>query len=73
MEEKNANTVVTEEQEDELIRTIKMEPILETTELKEEESVTTKKKKIRLTDILLILVIVILIAVLAYIVIKKVL
>ncbi len=46
--------------EEELMNTIKMEPILATTEIEEEESVIKKKKRIRLTDYFLISMIVIL-------------
>lgn len=46
--------------EEELLNTIKMEPILETTEIEEEEIVTKKQKRIRLTDYFLLSMIVIL-------------
>ncbi len=36
--------------QEELINTIKMEPILETTEIPEEETIVQKKKRIRVTD-----------------------
>ena len=47
----NNTTALTEEQKEEvLLQTIKMEPILETTELKE-DAVDTEKKKIKATNI----------------------
>jgi len=70
MEENTNNDAVLTEKEEELLKTIKMEPILETTELKEEETATTKKKKIKITNILLILLIVVLLGVLAFIFLK---
>ncbi len=36
--------------QEELINTIKMEPILETTEIPEEETIVQKKKRVRVTD-----------------------
>ena len=46
--------------EEELMNTIKMEPILATTEIEEEESVVKKKKRIKVTDYFLLSMIVIL-------------
>ena len=46
--------------EEELFNTIKMEPILETTEIEEEETIVKKKKRIRFTDYCLISMIVVL-------------
>ena len=57
--------------EEELLNTIKMEPILGTTEIEEEETVVQKKKRIRITDYFLMVMILIL-AVLFIIVILKV-
>ena len=37
--------------QEELINTIKMEPILETTEIPEEETIVQKKKRIRFTSV----------------------
>ena len=46
--------------EEELLNTIKMEPILETTEIPEEESLIKKQKRIRITDYFLLSMIVVL-------------
>ncbi len=46
--------------QEELINTIKMEPILETTEIPEEETIIQKKKRIRFTDYCLMSMIVVL-------------
>lgn len=46
--------------EEALLNTIKMEPILETTEIEEEEPITKKKKRIKITDYCLLSMIVIL-------------
>ena len=46
--------------QEELLNTIKMEPILETTEIPEEESVIKKQKRIRVTDYFLLSMILIL-------------
>jgi hypothetical protein len=74
MNENNINKNLTEEEkEEELIKTIKMEPILETTELKEDEAITNKKKKIKRTDIILVLVIIVLLLIVGFIVYKKLL
>lgn len=57
------NTLSLEEQlrkEEELLNTIKMEPILEKTVMEEEESVTHQRKMMRLTDYFLLTLIVIL-------------
>ena len=64
------NDIMTEEErkEEELRQTIKMEPILATTELKEDEVVTKQKKNIKIKDIVLIMVILILIVAITYVV-----
>ena len=49
--------------EEELLNTIKMEPILEKTVMEEEESVTKQRKMMRLTDYFLLSLIVVLSAV----------
>ena len=57
------NSLSMEEQlrkEEELLNTIKMEPILEKTVMEEEESVTHQRKMMRLTDYFLLTLIVIL-------------
>lgn len=57
------NTLSLEEQlrkEEELLNTIKMEPILEKTVMEEEESVTHQRKMMKLTDYFLLTLIVIL-------------
>lgn len=59
-----------EKKQEELLNTIKMEPIIEKTEIKEEDKVTQKKKIMKLTDYLLIALIVLLVIVFAYVVIK---
>ena len=46
--------------QEELLNTIKMEPILEKTVMEEEESVTKKRKMMKLTDYFLLALIVIL-------------
>ena len=46
--------------QEELINTIKMEPILETTEIPEEETIVQKKKRIKFTDYCLMSMIVVL-------------
>ena len=46
--------------QEELINTIKMEPILETTEIEEEDTIVQKKKRIRFTDYCLMSMIVVL-------------
>ena len=46
--------------QEELLNTIKMEPILQTTEIPEEETIVQKKKRIRFTDYCLMSMIVIL-------------
>ena len=46
--------------EEELLNTIKMEPILETTEIEEEETISKKRKRIRITDYCLLSMIVVL-------------
>ena len=46
--------------EEELLNTIKMEPILETTEIEEEEMVIKKKKRIKVTDYFLLSLIIVL-------------
>lgn len=56
--------------EEELLNTIKMEPILETTEIKEEDHVTKKKKMMKFTDYILLFLIILMIAVFVYVIIK---
>ena len=69
----NNTTALTEEQKEEvLLQTIKMEPILETTELKE-DAVDTEKKKIKNTNILLIIIVLVLVGVLGFVLYKFVL
>lgn len=46
--------------QEELINTIKMEPILETTEIEEEDTIVQKRKRIRFTDYCLMSMIVVL-------------
>ena len=54
--------------EEELYNTIKMEPILGTTEIEEEVTITKKRKRIRFTDYCLISMIVVLSVVFAMVV-----
>ena len=69
----NNTTALTEEQKEEvLLQTIKMQPILETTELKE-DAVDTEKKKIKATNILLIIIVLVLVGVLGFVLYKFVL
>ena len=69
----NNTTALTEEQKEEvLLQTIKMEPILETTELKE-DAVDTEKKKIKATNLLLIIIVLVLVGVLGFVLYKFVL
>ncbi len=56
--------------QEELLNTIKMEPILETTEIPEEESVTKKQKRIKITDYFLLSMIVILSVVFIMVILK---
>jgi len=56
--------------QEELLNTIKMEPILETTEIEEEETIIKKKKKIRITDYFLLSLIVILSVVFMMVILK---
>ena len=56
--------------QEELLNTIKMEPILETTEIEEEESVTKKRRRVRVTDYFLVSMIVILSVVFVMVVFK---
>lgn len=46
--------------DEELFNTIKMEPILEKTEIEEEETIVRKKKRIKITDYCLMSMIVVL-------------
>lgn len=55
---------------EELMNTIKMEPILVKTEIREEEDVVKKKKMMKITDYILISLIFIIIAVFIFVVIK---
>ena len=54
--------------EEELFNTMKMEPILGTTEIEEEVTITNKRKRIRFTDYCLISMIVVLSVVFAMVV-----
>ena len=56
--------------EEELFNTIKMEPILQTTEIEEEETIVKKKKRIKFTDYCLMSMIVVLSVVFVMVVIK---
>ena len=56
--------------EEELLNTIKMEPILDTTEIEEEETVVQKKKRIRITDYFLMVLILILAALFIIVILK---
>jgi hypothetical protein len=56
--------------EEELLNTIKMEPILGTTEIEEEETIVQKKKRIRVTDFFLMALILMLSAVFIIVVLK---
>ncbi len=56
--------------QEELLNTIKMEPILETTEIEEEEMVVKKKKRIKLTDYFLLSLIVVLSVVFLMVILK---
>ena len=56
--------------EEALLNTIKMEPILQTTEIEEEETIIKKKKRIRFTDYCLVSMIIILSVVFAVVVFK---
>ena len=56
--------------EEEIFNTIKMEPLLETTEIEEEETIVKKKKRIRFTDYCLISMIVVLSVVFVVVVLK---
>ena len=67
----NGDTMTEEERkEEELRQTIKMEPILATTELKEDEVVTKQKKNIKIKDVFLIITIILLMVAISYVVIK---
>ncbi len=56
--------------EEELLNTIKMEPILGTTEIEEEETIVQKKKRIRVTDFFLMALILMLSVVFIIVVLK---
>ena len=56
--------------EEELLNTIKMEPLIEKTEIPEEESVIKKQKRIRVTDYFLLSMIVILSVVFIMVILK---
>ena len=56
--------------EEELLNTIKMEPILGTTEIEEEEVVVQKKRRIRVTDYFLMALILILSVVFIIVILK---
>ena len=46
--------------EEELLNTIKMEPLLATTEIEEEETISKKRRRIRITDYCLLSMIIVL-------------
>ena len=56
--------------QEELLNTIKMEPILQTTEIVEEETIVKKKKRIRFTDYCLLSMIIVLSVVFVMVVLK---
>ena len=56
--------------QEELLNTIKMEPILETIEIPEEETIVKKKKRIRFTDYCLLSMIIVLSVVFVMVVLK---
>ena len=68
----NNENIVSEEErkEEELRKTIKMEPILVTTELKEDEIVEKQKNKLKVKDFILIIIIVLLLAAIGYVITK---
>ena len=68
----NNENIVSEEErkEEELRKTIKMEPILVTTELKEDEIVEKQKNKLKVKDFILIIIIILLLAALGYVITK---
>jgi len=68
MENNNINEET--RREEELLNTIKMEPIIEKTEIKEEVEVIKKKKMMQLTDYILLALIVIIIIVFIVVVIN---
>ena len=56
--------------DEELFNTIKMEPILQTTEIEEEETIVRKKKRIKITDYCLMSMIVVISVVFVLVIIK---
>ena len=67
----NENLMSEEERkEEELRKTIKMEPILVTTELKEDEIVEKQKNKLKVKDFVLIVIILLLLAAIGYVITK---
>ncbi len=68
----NNENIVSEEErkEEELRKTIKMEPILVTTELKEDEIVEKQKNKLKVKDFILIIIIILLLAAIGYVITK---
>ena len=56
--------------EEELLNTIKMEPILETTEIEEEETISKKRRRIRITDYCLLSMILVLSVVFIMVIVK---
>ena len=56
--------------EEEILNTIKMEPILEKTEIKEEPEVIKKKKMMKATDYILLALIVIILVIFVLVIIK---
>lgn len=56
--------------DEELMKTIKMEPILEHTIISEEPLITQKKKRNKITDIVLVSIIVLLVIIFAIVIIK---
>ncbi len=58
--------------EEELFNTIKMEPILQTTEIEEEVTIVKKKKRIRFTDYCLMSMIVVLSVVFVMVILKAI-
>lgn len=66
----NNENIVSEEErkEEELRKTIKMEPILVTTELKEDEIVEKQKNKLKVKDFILIIIIILLLAAIGYVI-----
>jgi len=68
----NNENIISEEErkEEELRKTIKMEPILVTTELKEDEIVEKQKNKLKAKDFVLIVIIIGLLAAIGFVLTK---